>query len=113
MSVVLLRGMKILSSVRLFDFGRNIAFPVRFNSFVIFFTKSRLPSICASPICFGMVLSVIMRIMNTPMSSEAKPSFRKRGLGLKSNIMPVIMSSDPTIFALMCGWCIEMCCFNF
>jgi hypothetical protein len=27
--------------------------------------------------------------------------------------MPTIMSSDPTIFALMCGWFNGMRCFNF
>lgn len=111
-SGVLVRGMNIRSSVRVSDLGRKIAFPVRFNCVVIFFMASRFPSICASPSCFGMVRSVIMRIMRMPMRMEAKLSLRKSGVGLSSTTMPSSIRRDPMIFALMCGWCSAMCWFT-
>lgn len=100
---VLCKGMKIRSWVSSGDFGRNMAFPVRFSSRVIARMTSMFPSICASLIFFGMLFSVIRKIMNRPIKMEVNPIFIDSDVAYKSDMMPRAMSGTPMIFAQICG----------
>jgi len=101
--LVLCKGMKIRSSVSSGVFGRNVAFPIRLSSRVIARMTSMFPSICASLIFFGMLLSVIRKIMNRPIKMEVNPIFIESGVAYNSDTMPRMMSGTPMSFARRCG----------
>jgi len=96
-----LSGIKIRSSVLILDCGKKSAFPVRFRFFVMFFMVSRFPFICASLTLLGMLFSVIIKIMNMPISIDANPSLMYKDVFNRIRTMPSIMSSMPMIFALI------------
>ena len=96
---VLFKGMKIRSSVRSGDVGRNVAFPVRLSSRVSVCITSMVPSICASLIFLGILLSVIKKIMNRPIKMEVNPIFIESDVAYKRDTMPRMISVPPMIFA--------------
>ena len=80
---------------------------------MIFFVVSRFPSICASDMFFGIVFSVIRKIVMSPMSIDENPSFIKRLVFIIIKMMPIIMSIVPIIFARMCGcFRLKLCFFG-
>jgi hypothetical protein len=78
---------------------------VRLRFLVICCMACRLPVICAVLRFCGMLRSVIITIMNSPIKSEAKPSLMLISVGLMNKMRLSMMRVMPSSLARICGWC--------
>lgn len=73
----------------------------------------RLPLMCASLMFVGMVFSVIMKMMKSPMRMDVKAILIPRSVDVNRRLIPMMVRMVPRIFARICGCCRSVVVFTF